>query len=112
MPALHIAVTKGSGGGNYNVPDRLYTKTMIDTLVRLWKRQLVIYAETKTYGSIPEHVKAEVFKRDGGKCVQCGYMGEYIEYDHKHPRSKGGQNTVENIQLLCRSCNLKKGNRI
>lgn len=112
VQTLHIAVSKGSGGGNYGVSDMLYTRIIINTLVRLWKRQLVIYQETKTYGPIPEHVKAAVFRRDGGKCVQCGYMGDYIEYDHKHPRSKGGQNTEENIQLLCRKCNLKKGARI
>lgn len=112
IPTLHLAVTKGSGGGNYSVPDMLYTKTLIDTLVRLWKRQLVIYQEQKTHGAIPEHVKVTVFQRDKGKCVECGYEGPYIEYDHIYPRSKGGQNTVENIQLLCRMCNLKKGNRV
>jgi hypothetical protein len=112
VAVLHLSVTKGSGGGGYAVEDRYYTKILIDTLVRLWKRQLVIYAETKTAGSIPEHVKSGVFRRDGGRCVQCGYEGPYIEYDHKYPRSKGGQNTVENIQLLCRMCNLKKGSRV
>ena len=109
---LHIAVSKGSGGGGYSVPDTLYAKVLIDTLVQLWKRQLVIYVENKAHGAIPDHVKKAVFQRDNGRCVQCGYDGEYIEYDHRMPRSKGGQNTVENIQLLCRSCNLKKGARV
>lgn len=109
---LHITLSRGSGGGSYKVDDILYMKTIIDALVRLWKRQLVIYAENKDHGAIPEHIKAEVFRRDGGKCVQCGYEGPYIEYDHKFPRSKGGKNTVENIQLLCRMCNLKKGARV
>lgn len=112
VQVLHVSVTRGSGGGGYGVSDRYYTKILIDTIVRLWKRQLVIYAETKTQGSIPDHVKAAVFHRDGGKCVQCSYEGPYIEYDHRIPRSKGGQNTVENIQLLCRMCNLKKSNRL
>ncbi len=109
---LHISVSKGSGGGGYTVPDILYGRVLIDTLVKMWKRQLVIYADNKTHGSIPEHVKTTVFQRDGGKCVQCGYQGSYIEYDHRIPRSKGGQNTIENIQLLCRMCNLKKGDRL
>lgn len=109
---LHLSVTKGSGGGGYAVNDRYFTKILIDTIVRMWKRQLVIYAETKNTGALPEHVKATVFQRDGGRCMQCGYEGPYIEYDHKVPRSKGGPNTVENIQLLCRMCNLKKGSRV
>lgn len=109
---LHVTLSRGSGGGDYQVNDTLYLKILMDTLVRLWKRQLVIYAENKDHGAIPEHVKAAVFQRDGGKCVQCGYTGPYIEYDHRIPRSKGGQNTVENIQLLCRMCNLKKGDRL
>ena len=109
---IHITVSKGAGGGSYSVNDPLYTKTIMDSLVRLWKRQLVIYQEQKTHGAIPEHIKAAVFHRDNGTCRQCGYKGEYIEYDHVIPRSKGGQNTVENIQLLCRKCNLRKGDRL
>jgi hypothetical protein len=109
---IRLTVTKGSGGGGYVVDDPLYTKIIMDTLVRQWKRQLVIYQEQKAHGAIPEHVKAAVFHRDKGTCRQCGYIGEYIEYDHVVPRSKGGQNTVENIQLLCRKCNLRKGARL
>lgn len=110
--AVHITVSKGSGGGPYAVNDDLYTKIIMDTLVRLWKRQLVIYQEQKTHGAIPEHVKAAVHHRDKGTCRQCGYTGEYLEYDHIIPRSKGGQNTVENIQILCRKCNLRKGAKL
>lgn len=110
--AVHITVSKGAGGGTYTVSDSLYTKTVMDALVHLWKRQIVIIQEQKTHGAIPEHVKATVFRRDNGTCRQCGYIGEYIEYDHVIPRSKGGQNTVDNIQLLCRKCNLRKGDRL
>jgi hypothetical protein len=112
---IQISVTKGSGGGEYVVGDPLLAKTFIDTLVRLWKRQLVIYQEQKTHGAVPEHVKVAVRQRDKGRCVQCGSDadgGKYLEYDHIIPRSKGGPNTVENIQLLCRMCNLRKGDRI
>lgn len=112
VPIVHLTVSRGTGGGAYRVTDSFYTKIFIDALVRLWKRQLVIYKEQNTQGAIPQHVKAAVFQRDSGKCVQCGYDGPYIEYDHIHPRSKGGQNTVDNVQLLCRMCNLKKGNRV
>lgn len=109
---VHISVSRGSGGGTYSVSDPLYVKVMIDALVIRWKRQLVLYKEQATQGAIPEHIKVAVFQRDQGRCVQCGYRGTYIEYDHIFPRSKGGANTVENVQLLCRMCNLKKSNKI
>lgn len=112
LRVVHLSVSRGVGGGDYGVSDTLYVKILIDTLVRLWKRQLVFYKEQSTQGAVPPHVKNAVFQRDGGKCVQCGYIGQYIEYDHSVPRSKGGPNTAGNIQLLCRMCNLKKGDRL
>lgn len=60
---------------------------------------------------IPEKVKIEVWRRDQGKCVECGRK-ELLEYDHVIPVSKGGSNTTRNIQLLCEKCNRKKSNRI
>jgi hypothetical protein len=109
---MYIQVSKGPGGGAYEVVDPTMTVAIISTAVKMWKRHLVeLKANPNTQG-VPEHVKAAVFKRDGGRCRQCGYMGPYIEYDHIIPRSKGGPNTVQNIQLLCRQCNLKKSNRI
>ena len=109
---MHIQVAKGSGGGFYYVSDPKLTVAIISTAVRIWKRHLVELKENPNTQGIPEHVKAAVFQRDGGRCQECGYVGPYIEYDHKIPRSKGGPNTVENIQLLCGQCNRKKGNRI
>lgn len=109
---MHIQVSKGSGGGFYQVPDSILAVAIITTAVRMWKRHLVELKQNPNTQGIPEYVKAAVFQRDGGRCRQCGYVGPYIEYDHIMPRSKGGPNTVENIQLLCRQCNLKKSNRI
>lgn len=56
---------------------------------------------------IPSDVKLSVWRRDMGKCVQCGSK-EKLEYDHVIPVSKGGSNTERNIQLLCQTCNRKK----
>jgi 5-methylcytosine-specific restriction endonuclease McrA len=33
------------------------------------------------------------------------------QVDHKVPKSKGGAGEVDNGQVLCRDCNLKKGNK-
>lgn len=109
---MHIQVSKGTGGGFYYVPDPTLAVAIIETAVRMWKRHLVELKENPNTQGVPEHVKAAVFQRDRGRCRQCGYVGPYIEYDHIKPRSKGGPNTIENIQILCRQCNLRKGNRV
>lgn len=60
---------------------------------------------------ISDDVKVAVWRRDGGTCVRCGSR-ENLEYDHIIPVSKGGANTVRNIELLCEACNRAKSNRI
>jgi len=60
---------------------------------------------------ISEDVKVAIWRRDRGSCVRCGSR-ENLEYDHIIPVSKGGSNTVRNIELLCESCNRRKSNRI
>ncbi len=60
---------------------------------------------------IPEAVRSEVWRRDGGKCVQCQSV-QNLQFDHIIPVSRGGATTVANLQLLCLSCNASKGGRI
>jgi len=61
--------------------------------------------------NIPKEVQREVWRRDGGRCVECGSQ-ENLEFDHIIPISKGGSNTARNIQLLCEECNRNKSNKI
>lgn len=61
---------------------------------------------------IPSSVKLEVWRRDGGKCAQCGSETD-LHFDHIIPYSRGGSSTkAENIQLLCSAHNLAKSDRI
>jgi hypothetical protein len=61
--------------------------------------------------AIPRLMQREVWQRDGGQCVECSTR-EHLCFDHIVPFSKGGVNSVRNLQLLCESCNLSKSNRI
>jgi hypothetical protein len=58
--------------------------------------------------AIPEGVRHEVWRRDQGRCVDCGSR-ERLEYDHIIPISRGGSNTARNIELRCEACNRRKG---
>lgn len=61
---------------------------------------------------IPTHVKLEVWKRDGGKCVLCEATAN-LHFDHDIPYAKGGSSlTSKNVQLLCAKHNLEKSDRI
>jgi len=61
---------------------------------------------------IPSQVKQAVWKRDHGKCVECGSK-DNLHFDHILPFSKGGSSVlVENIQLLCARHNLQKSDKL
>ncbi len=51
--------------------------------------------------------KQNVYRRDGFKCVYCG-SGANLTLDHVLPRSRGGDNSWENLVTCCRKCNAKK----
>jgi hypothetical protein len=61
--------------------------------------------------AIPERVRHEVWRRDRGTCVECGSRGR-LEFDHIIPVSRGGANTVRNLELRCEPCNRRKGARV
>jgi hypothetical protein len=61
--------------------------------------------------SIPQDVKIAVSARDAGRCRQCGSTHQ-LHFDHVIPISRGGANTVANIQLLCGACNRAKGAKL
>ena len=47
-----------------------------------------------------------------GKSSNCQFCGKAAkEVDHILPRSRGGNNTIKNAQILCRTCNASKGAR-
>lgn len=70
-----------------------------------------IFEISKDSRNLSENTKREVWRRDQGRCVECGSK-ERLEFDHIIPYSKGGSNTPRNIQLLCEKCNRAKSNKI
>ena len=60
--------------------------------------------------AFPESDKLIMFERQNHKCAMCGKEKEYSEMhgDHIIPWSKGGRTTLDNGQMLCVDCNLRK----
>lgn len=51
----------------------------------------------------------------GYVCAHCGNVfsdRRYLNVDHIIPMNQGGLSVPENLQILCRSCNAKKGDRL
>ena len=64
---------------------------------------------------IPSEVKRAVWQRDQGRCAfvsksgkRCSERGR-IEYHHVVPFAWGGESSVQNIQLRCRTHNAYEG---
>lgn len=54
--------------------------------------------------------KERVFSRDGRICRYCG-SDENLQIDHIISRKNGGTHDLENLQVLCRDCNLRKSSK-
>ena len=59
----------------------------------------------------PTSLKRALFQSQRGRCYYCGktHRIHYLEIDHKWPVSRGGGNEIDNLQLLCVPCNMRKG---
>jgi hypothetical protein len=66
---------------------------------------------------VPESVRREVYRRDGGECSYVGVEGKRcgsrwdLEIDHIEPHALGGRSEVRNLRLLCRAHNAYRAER-
>jgi hypothetical protein len=73
------------------------------------KRSAAKSAPNSKTRAIPPAVRSEVWRRDGGKCTQCGSR-HLLEIDHIVPWAHGGTHDPQNLRLLCRTHNqLREG---
>ena len=55
----------------------------------------------------------KLYGQQRGYCNGCDthFKDKLLEVDHILAKAKGGQDNIENLQLLCSSCNRRKGDR-
>ena len=60
--------------------------------------------------SISKKIRFEVFKRDGFRCQYCGKVPPNVtlEIDHINPKSKKGEDDINNLITACFDCNRGK----
>lgn len=71
----------------------------------------------KTSRTASKKLRAQIFERDQSTCQNCGANeetkpGVKLVLDHIIPYSKGGETIYENLQVLCRKCNIEKRNKV
>lgn len=72
--------------------------------------------QLKLAGRIKVNELKELWEHSGHKCVYCkagltlmqGFINK-VQWDHKSPLSRGGQNTTSNLAPSCAFCNHQKG---
>ena len=52
-------------------------------------------------------IRARVLEEGGYRCRKCGKAG-VLEVDHILPLRDGGTHALENLQVLCRGCHIRK----
>ena len=67
------------------------------------------------FGKLPPYRShaPELYGFQGGYCAGCNthFEPRHLEVDHIISRNKGGTDHIDNLQLLCGSCNRIKGDR-
>lgn len=59
-----------------------------------------------------DNLYLRLLENQQGKCNDCDVRAEMFHIDHILPRSRGGSDEEENLQLLCPACNLRKGDSV
>ncbi|MCP5009014.1 MAG: HNH endonuclease [Aestuariibacter sp.] len=81
-----------------------------------WKPRKAWATTTKTntergYSTAWRKLRKIIIRRDQGLCQACRRKGKVTagrDVDHITPKSRGGTDSVENLQLLCVACHKSK----
>lgn len=78
-----------------------------------WPWPTIVYLTEWVYvpynGLSNKVTRMGIFRRDGFVCAYCGSRGDTL--DHVFPKSRGGEDTWENLVTCCSPCNNTKDDR-
>ena len=83
---------------------RVRPDTLLPTVIRLRQFVRVPFRELPL-------TRKNILQRDNNCCQYCGSTNAKLSIDHVIPRSRGGDDTWENVTTACLQCNVIKGNR-
>ena len=88
-------------------PRQIHVETLFG--IESQVEQVLSQVELRQYRSY----KHTLFGLQEGKCNGCEVLFPFrnMTIDHIIPRSRGGTDDSDNLQLLCGACNSTKGNR-
>jgi 5-methylcytosine-specific restriction endonuclease McrA len=94
--------------------DRALTLLLADVSKTKWAatdepKRGVATSQNSRY--LPAAIRREVWRRDGGRCAFRGELGRceetgFLEFHHLVPYARGGETSVENLELRCRAHNV------
>jgi 5-methylcytosine-specific restriction endonuclease McrA len=77
--------------------------------VLMWNRLRM--QRERSAGEMPHrHEVGRLMCMQDARCTYCRVLlSDQFHIDHKTPISRGGSNDIGNLQILCPTCNMKKG---
>lgn len=90
---------------NYQLKTKKEVELQVGKLYRDWisKQKKKMF----TRAGVNKDLRKLILERDNYTCQICGSKEE-LTIDHIIPFSKGGSNHPDNLQTLCKTCNIKK----
>jgi hypothetical protein len=75
----------------------------------------IVKGQNRRRGNISLELRDTLLREANYACIECGARatdGATLEVDHIVPFSRGGSDECENLQILCATCNRKKGSKL
>ena len=106
-----------SGGQSWNRAIRVKTRApkRTDDGAEAAPELTLVSPRPKAPRLTARELRARLVLSDGMQCLGCGWVPhheEYLEVDHKVPKSRDGRDDIRNRVLLCGPCNGAKGNKL